>query len=205
MRSCLKGCQNSEGPIEATHGLICERCYSGLEAALIEVPEVISYLREIYAMPAKGADDGSQKVRKDPPAPLNLHALDLTQQIFWALFESVPRADWEPWDYLEIAGEESWRIQRHLSAISNTRRVQSLLQLEKLIRQAKASFPMKESKRVTALPCPQCNKRTIYTPPQHYEDNLEVVCFDCGFRIPPDKIEFYANLAEKEAANAQSR
>ena len=199
MRSCLKGCQNSEGPIEATRGLVCEQCYQSVETALPEVAEVISYLREIYAMQSRGDDDGSQKLRKDPPAPLNLHALDLTQQIFWALFESVPRADWQPWDYLEIAGDEADRLLRHLPGISNTRQIQSLLALPKLIRQAKASFPMEERKRKTALPCPQCNKRTIYTPPQHYEDNLEVVCFDCGFRIPPDKIEFYANLAEKEA------
>lgn len=200
MRACLKGCQTKEGPAEATRGLICEHCYSDIEEALPEVANSIAYLREIYAMPAKGADDGSQKVRKDPPAPLNLHALDLTQMIFWAIFEAQPRADWQPWDYLEIVGAEADRLLKHLPAIANTRQIQSLLPLPKLLRHAEASFPRSEKKRVTALPCPQCNKRTIYTPPQAYQDNLEVVCFDCGFRIPPEKMEFYANLAEKEAA-----
>jgi len=200
MRACVKGCQGPEGPAEATRGLICERCYTSIEQALPEVGSVLSFLREVYAMQSRPDADGSQKIRKDPPAPLNLHALDLTQQIFWALFESSPRSDWEPWDYLEIAGAEADRLLKHLPEIANTRRVQSLLPLAKLLRHAEASFPRSEKKRVTALPCPQCNKRTIYTPPQALRDNLEVVCFDCGFRIPPEKIEFYANLAEKEAA-----
>lgn len=200
MRSCLKGCKNDEGPIEATRGLICEKCYEGIERSLPEVASVISYLREIYAMPPKGEADGTQRLRKDPPAPLNLHALDLTHQIFWALFEAMPRADFEPWDYLEIAGAEADRLLKHLPTVANSTKIHSLLQLERLVRHAEASFPRSEKRRVTALPCPQCNKRTIYTPPQAHMDNLEVVCFDCGFRIPPEKMEFYANLAEKEAA-----
>ena len=200
MRSCLKGCKNDDGPIEATRGLICEKCYEGIERSLPEVASVISYLREIYAMPPKGEADGTQRLRKDPPAPLNLHALDLTHQIFWALFEAMPRADFEPWDYLEIAGAEADRLLKHLPTVANSTKIHSLLQLERLIRHAEASFPRSEKRRVTALPCPQCNKRTIYTPPQAHLDNLEVVCFDCGFRIPPEKMEFYANLAEKEAA-----
>ena len=199
MRSCLKGCKNDDGPIEATRGLICEKCYEGIERSLPEVASVISYLREIYAMPPKGEADGTQRLRKDPPAPLNLHALDLTHQIFWALFEAMPRADFEPWDYLEIAGSEADRLLRHLPTVANSTKIHSLLQLERLIRHSEASFPRSEKRRVTALPCPQCNKRTIYTPPQAHLDNLEVVCFDCGFRIPPEKMEFYANLAEKEA------
>lgn len=200
MRACIKGCENPEGPIEATRGVICENCYSSLEKALTEVGPIIFHLREVYAMQSKGDQDGSQKVRRNPPAPLNLHALDLTLQIFWALFEAQPTSNWEPWDYLEIAEEEAQRIQKHLPELANTRRIVSLLPLAKLLKHSLQAFPMQESSRVTALPCPQCNKRTIYTPPQHQGDNLEVVCFDCGFRIPPEKMEFYANLAEREAA-----
>jgi predicted RNA-binding Zn-ribbon protein involved in translation (DUF1610 family) len=73
-----------------------------------------------------------------------------------------------------------------------------------LLKTAKKSFPTREEKRATALPCPVCNKRTIYVPPQFEGDNLEVVCFDCGFKIPPEKMEFYALLAEREAENEQS-
>jgi predicted RNA-binding Zn-ribbon protein involved in translation (DUF1610 family) len=200
MRACIKGCENPEGPIEATRGVICENCYSSLEKALTEVGPIIFHLREVYAMQSKGDQDGSQRVRRNPPAPLNLHALDLTLQIFWALFEAQPTSNWEPWDYLEIAEEEAQRIQKHLPELANTRRIVSLLPLAKLLKHSLQAFPMQESSRVTALPCPQCNKRTIYTPPQHQGDNLEVVCFDCGFRIPPEKMEFYANLAEREAA-----
>ena len=200
MRACIKGCENPEGPIEATRGVICENCYTSLEKALTEVGPIIFHLREVYAMQSKGDQDGSQKVRRNPPAPLNLHALDLTLQIFWALFEAQPTSNWEPWDYLEIAEEEAQRIQKHLPELANTRRIVSLLPLAKLLKHSLQAFPMQESSRVTALPCPQCNKRTIYTPPQHQGDNLEVVCFDCGFRIPPEKMEFYANLAEREAA-----
>jgi predicted RNA-binding Zn-ribbon protein involved in translation (DUF1610 family) len=200
VRACVKGCQTEEGPAEATRGLVCEKCYQGIEEALPKVPDTLAHLREIYAMPQRQDTDGSQRIRKDPPAPLNLHALDLTHQIFWALFESSPRADWEPWDFLEIAGAESDRILKHLPGIANSNKIRSLLPLPHLVRHAEGSFPTQERQRKTALPCPQCNKRTIYQPPQHYEDNLEVVCFDCGFRIPPEKMEFYANLAEKEAA-----
>ena len=199
MRACIKGCENPEGPIEATRGVICENCYTSLEKALNEVGPIIFHLREVYSMQSRGDQDGSQKVRRNPPAPLNLHALDLTLQIFWALFEAQPTNEWEPWDYLEIAEEEANRIQKHLPELSNTRRIVSLLPLAKLLKHSLQAFPMEESTRVTALPCPQCNKRTIYTPPQAQGDNLEVVCFDCGFRIPPEKMEFYANLAEREA------
>ena len=151
-------------------------------------------------MQGRNDQDGSQRVRKEPPAPLNIHALDLTLQIFWALFEAQPQSNWEPWEYLDIAQDEALRIQKHLPEIANTRRIVSLLPLAKLVKHALQAYPMEESRRVTALPCPQCNKRTIYTPPQFEGDNLEVVCFDCGFRIPPEKMEFYANLAEREAA-----
>jgi len=200
MRVCIKGCQSSEGPIEATRGLVCERCYESIDKSLPSVGAVLYHLREVFSMASKGEQDGSQRIRKDPPAPLNVHALDLTQSIFWALFEAQPRADWEPWDYLDIADAEAKRIQAHLPGIANTNKVRSLLNLSKLIRHSIAAFPMEERRRVTALPCPSCNKRTIYTPPQIQGDNIEVVCFDCGFRIPPEKMEFYANLAEKEAA-----
>lgn len=200
MRACIKGCENSEGPIEATRGLICERCYESIDKSLPNVGAVLYHLRNVYAMSSKGEQDGSQRVRKDPPAPLNVHALDLTQSIFWALFEAQPRSTWEPWDYLDIADAEAKRIQAHLPSIANTGKVRSLLNLPRLIKHSTTAFPMEERRRVTALPCPNCNKRTIYTPPQNQGDNIEVVCFDCGFRIPPEKMEFYANLAEKEAA-----
>jgi hypothetical protein len=200
VRACIKGCENSDGPIEATRGVICESCYAGIEKALPKVGEVLFHLREVYAMQSKNDTDGSQRVRKDPPAPLNLHALDLTQQIFWALFETQPKIDWEPWDYLEIASEEADRLLRHLPELANQRRIVTLLPLGKLVQHTLRAFPMQEESRKTALPCPQCNKRTIYQPPQHFGGNLEVVCFDCGFRIPPEKMEFYANLAEREAA-----
>lgn len=198
MRACISGCENPEGPIEATRGVICEACYSKLDLALPKVGPVLFHLREVYSMQSRSDADGSQRVRKDPPAPLNLHALDMTLQIFWALFEAQPQSNWEPWEYLEIAEAESHRIQKHLPELANTRRIVSLLPLPKLIKHTLQAFPMEETKRVTALPCPQCNKRTIYTPPQYEGDNLEVVCFDCGFRIPPEKMEFYANLAERE-------
>lgn len=199
MRACLRGCENAEGAIEATRGVLCESCYESIDKALPQVGPVLFHLREIYSMQSRSDTDGSQKVRRDPPAPLNIHALDLTLQIFWALFEAQPNSNWEPWEYLEIAQAESLRIQRHLPHIANTRQIMSLMPLPKLLKHTLQAFPMQERSRVTALPCPQCNKRTIYTPPQHEGDNLEVVCFDCGFRIPPEKMEFYANLAEREA------
>lgn len=199
MRACIAGCENSEGPIEATRGAICERCYEELEKALPKVGAVLFHLREVYVMHNRPDSDGAQRVRRDPPAPLNLHALDLTHQIFWGLFEAQPSINWEPWDYLEIADAEANRILHHLPSLANTRRILSLLPLAKLLKHTLAAYPMQESSRVTALPCPQCNKRTIYQPPRKLGDNLEVVCFDCGFRIPPEKAEFYANLAEREA------
>jgi predicted RNA-binding Zn-ribbon protein involved in translation (DUF1610 family) len=200
MRVCISGCKSDEGPIEATRGLICEACYERIDQTLPKVGAVLGHLREVYAMASRGEQDGSQRIKKDPPAPLNVHALDLTQNIFYALFEAQPRATWEPWEYLEIADAEAKRIQAHLPGIANSRKVQSLINLPRFIRQALNSYPMQEQPRKTLLPCPNCNKRTIYAPPQHLGDNVEVMCFDCGFRIPPEKMEFYANLAEREAA-----
>lgn len=199
MRACFAGCETKEGPVEATRGVLCERCYENIDKALPEVGAVLYHLREVMVMQSKGQNDGSQRTMKDPPAPLNLHALDLALQIFWSLFEYQPKVGWEPWEYLELAEAEAIIIQRNLPSMSNQRRIVSLIPLPRLIRHAKQQFPMQEQTRKTALPCPQCNKRTIYMPPQAVGDNLEVVCFDCGFRIPPEKMEFYANLAEREA------
>jgi len=202
-RACYAGCETNKGPVEATRGVLCEKCYEGIDKALPEVANVLYHLREVYAMQSRSELEGLRQTKKEPPAPLNLYALDLTLQIFWALFEHQPRSTWSPWQYLDIAKAEAWRVQRSLSDLANTRRIASLIPLPRLIKNAKTAFPMAEQKRVTALPCPQCNKRTIYVPPQFEGDNLEVVCFDCGFKIPPEKMEFYALLAEREAANVQ--
>lgn len=199
MRACLNQCQNPEGFAPATHGFVCQRCYEGIETALPKVPAMLMHLREIYTMHTRNLD-GAQRIKKDPPAPFNLHAWDFAEQLFYALTENTMRSSYTVTEVLEIAQGETNRLLRNLPTIANTRHVQSLLKLPKLTRQIEMTFPMREARRATALPCPQCNKRTIYTPPQHYGDNLEVVCFDCGFRIPPEKIEFYARLAEKETA-----
>jgi predicted RNA-binding Zn-ribbon protein involved in translation (DUF1610 family) len=203
-RVCYAGCENKDGAIEATRGVLCEKCYEGIRESLPEVPAILYHLRQVYAMQSKNELEGLRKSKKAAPAPLNLHALDLTLQIFWALFEHQPSSKWQPWEYLDIARAETWRLQQNLDLVVNSRRVASLLPLPKLLKTAKKSFPTREEKRATALPCPVCNKRTIYVPPQYEGDNLEVVCFDCGFKIPPEKMEFYALLAEREAENEQS-
>lgn len=200
MRACYAGCQNSDGPIEATRGVLCERCFEGIEKALDEVEAVMLHLRDVYSMLPARSEDGSQRVAKDPPAPLNLHALQLTEQITYAILERYIGSGLSGAETAEIIGDEAMKIQKNLLQVANSRQVVSLLPLPRLIRHANQAFPRQERSRVTALPCPQCNKRTIYTPPEARGDNLEVVCFDCGFRIPPEKMEFYANLAEREAA-----
>lgn len=70
--------------------------------------------------------------------------------------------------------------------------------LVKLTRLALYRYPMEERARPTLLPCPECDQRTIYQPPAEFGDSLEVKCQNCGFTIPPEKMEFYANLAERE-------
>jgi predicted RNA-binding Zn-ribbon protein involved in translation (DUF1610 family) len=85
-----------------------------------------------------------------------------------------------------------------LDEVTNTKNVIYLLPLYKLTRTALYRYPLEEKPRATLLPCPQCNQRTVYQPPNEFGDTLEVNCQNCGFTIPPEKMEFYANLAERE-------
>jgi predicted RNA-binding Zn-ribbon protein involved in translation (DUF1610 family) len=200
MRACLNQCRTGEGWADANRGFICEKCYDRIAEALPKAPRLIVHLREIFTMQSRN-EDGAQRIKKDPPAPFNLYAWDLAEQMFYALTENQMRVNWDIEQLGDVVQTEANRILTNLPTLANTRHIQSLLALPKLTLKAEIAFPMKVAARKTALPCPNCNKRTIYQPPQHYLDNIEVVCFDCGFRIPPEKVEFYARLAEKEAAN----
>jgi predicted RNA-binding Zn-ribbon protein involved in translation (DUF1610 family) len=203
MRACISQCKDAEGYVRADRGFVCQSCYESVQNALPKVPALLMHLREVYTMQSK-PDEGIRRTKKDPPAPFNIFAWDLSEQMFYALTESQIRVGYDADQLREIVHSEVTRIMRHLPAVANSRHIQSLLALPRLTKQAEKAFPMQEQRRTTALPCPNCNKRTIYTPPQAQGDNLEVVCFDCGFRIPPEKVEFYARLAEKESANSET-
>ncbi len=90
MRPCINECKiNPKAEVpeyrEATRGMLCENCYSELRDALILAPEIVYHLRCIYGALSGHSTDGSQKVKREPPAPLNLSAFELSENIYRTL------------------------------------------------------------------------------------------------------------------------
>lgn len=202
MRPCINECKinpKSEIPEyrEATRGLLCETCYSELRDALSLAPEIVYHLRSIYGALSGHSTDGSQKVKREPPAPLNLSAFELSENIYRTLVGNKIPMKSTP---VSVAAAVSEKTNQSLSVydvIVNLDSVKEMSRVIKMIKTARKVYPLHEEIRKTAMPCPECNLLTVYTPPQHLGDVLKVSCEACGFEVPPDKIAFYAHLAEK--------
>lgn len=214
MRNCINECKSGHLPdcqetethracayAQATNGLLCERCYSQLRDALMESPDQVFYLRSLFGILRSRSADGSQKIKKEPPAPLNLSAYELSEDIFKLIVGyPVPVAMTASATAAKVH-ENVDRLLTNFHVITNRQDVKLLSKLIKLIRTAKKIYPTEDPIRTTAMPCPQCDLKTIYTPPQHLGDVIRVSCTACGFEVPPDKVAFYAHLAEKGKKN----
>lgn len=189
-RSCL--------PREATRGLLCEKCFDSLREALLDAPDIIFHLRNIFGSLSSPSNDGSQKVRREPPAPINLSAFELSESIFELIVGSKIRIQDRPTKVsakVALAADEKLTM---FEIFVNQTDVKQIMPLVKMVKAAKRIFPTEEKEQMTAMPCPECDLRTIYSPPKNFGDSMRVSCSSCGFEVPPDKIAFYAHLAEKE-------
>lgn len=209
MRTCINNCKTGHAadceetethkaclPREATNGYLCERCYILLRDALRDATGVIFHLRSVYGVLNSRTADGSQRVKREPPAPLNLTAYDLSERIYQVLIgHSIPLCD-RP---TTVAAAVNKIVNEHLYVYDTTvnlKSVEQMFELVKLVNQASKMFPMSEPVRVTAMPCPECDRRTIYTPPGEFGAEMVVSCTVCGFVVSPDKVAFYAFMAE---------
>ena len=198
MRFCVTGCTIQGEAVEATHGFLCSNCYDNLRWAFQKAPAALQHLREIYVLRPSLELDGSKPIKRDPPAPFNLDAWQIAEEMWQSL-----TGDYIPleWNHMVLYGE-AWNkcqeLHQKIDELANRKEVTYLMPLVKLTRLALYRYPLEEKPRPTLLPCPECNQRTIYQPPSEFGDNLEVSCQNCGFAIPPEKMEFYANLAERE-------
>lgn len=202
MRPCINECKTSNKPDnpeyrEATRGLLCENCYSELRDALLQSSEIVYHLRSIYGSLTGHSTDGSQKVKREPPAPLNLSAFELSENIYRTLVGNKIPINSTPAGTGAVVSEKVNAILSVYDVVANQDSVKDLSKVIKMVRTARMIYPMQEETRKTAMPCPECNLLTVYTPPQHLGDVLKVSCEACGFEVPPDKIAFYAHLAEK--------
>lgn len=210
MRNCINECKAGHKPdcnetethracqlAEATRGMVCEKCYTQLRDALMDSPDQIFYLRSIYGILRSHSTDGSQKIKKEPPAPFNLSAYELSEDIYKVIVGRPILVHLTP---TAVAAQVHNAVDRMLSVydtVTNQAEVKELSKLIKLIRTARKIYPTEDPIRTTAMPCPECDLKTIYTPPQHLGDVIRVSCTACGFEVPPDKVAFYAHLAEK--------
>jgi len=210
MRVCINDCKIGHKPdcettenhkscqeVEATRGLVCEKCYNELRDALIQSSDLVYHLRSIYGILRSRSTDGSQKVKKEPPAPFNLSAYELSEDIYKTVTGRTILVNATPAGIAAQVGQESDRLLSIYDTVVNRADVKELSKLIKLIKTGRKIYPLEEEIRVTAMPCPECDLKTIYTPPQHLGDIIKVSCVACGFEVPPDKIAFYAHLAEK--------
>jgi len=195
MKSCISA---HKTPVEANNGYLCAMCFDNLRKALQDAPRALQHLREIYVMRPPLEIDGTKPLKKDPPAPFNLDAFQLAEDMWQAITgEYIPVA----WNHIQLYGKATTACQalhQDIDNLSNKKEVVYLMPLIKTLRTALYRYPLEEKTRATLLPCPSCNFKTIYTPPEAFGDDLEIKCHNCGFIIPPEKMEFYANLAERE-------
>jgi len=197
LRPCISA---HKSPVEANNGYLCAMCYDGLRNALMEAPRALQHLREVYVMRPSVDMDGSKPLKKDPPAPFNLDAFQLAEDMWEALTGTHIPVDW---NHLKLYGQAHSVCQdlhQKIDTVANQKEVVYLMPVVSALRQALFRYPLEEKARTTLLPCPSCNYRTIYTPPESFGDELEVKCHNCQFVIPPEKMEFYAHLAEQERA-----
>lgn len=210
MRTCineckaghLEDCQETEthracAYAEATKGMVCEKCYNHLKNALLEAPDQVYYLRQIFGILRSHSTDGSQKIKKEPPAPMNLSAYELAEDIYKLIVGRPILVELTPAGIAAQVHNAVDRLIGTYDVVTNLAEVKELSKLIKLIRTARKIYPTEDPIRTTAMPCPQCDLKTIYTPPQHLGDVIRVSCTACGFEVPPDKVAFYAHLAEK--------
>lgn len=197
MRACINLCTSQGEPREANNGYLCSGCYSDLRKALQDLPAALEHLREVYVLRRPIELDATKPQKKDPPAPFNLDAFQLAEDLWIALTGGyIPTT----WNHLKVYAEAQDRCQdihQHLDAVVNEKSVVYLLPVIKLLRTALYRYPLEEKSRATLLPCPNCNQKTVYSPPGHYGADLEIKCHVCEFKIPPEKMEFYAHLAER--------
>lgn len=197
-RACVNG---HKTPVEANHGYLCDDCLGNLRWSLQKAPGALQHLREVYTL-RRTADleDEARPLKKDPPAPFNLDAFQLAEDMYIALTGSYIPTTMNHVQVYADAYNKCQDIHTDLQAVVNKKEVIYLLPIIKLTRQALYRYPLEEKARATLLPCPQCDLKTIYTPPQAFEDDLQVKCSSCQFVIPPEKMEFYASLAEQVRA-----
>jgi predicted RNA-binding Zn-ribbon protein involved in translation (DUF1610 family) len=197
-RACVNG---HKTPVEATYGYLCDTCTDNLRWTLQKAPQALQHLREVYTL-RRSADleDETRPLKKDPPAPFNLDAFQLAEDIWIALTGDYIPTGTNHSQMHAIAYKKCNEIHAGLDAAVNKKEIIYLLPIIKLTKQALYRYPLEEKPRITLLPCPKCDLKTIYTPPQAFEDDLKVKCHSCGFVIPPEKMEFYAHLAEMESS-----
>lgn len=198
MRPCSTGCTIQGEPVEANHGFLCSNCYTNLRKALQTAPEALQHLREVYVLKAPVDMDTAKPQKKEPPAPFNLDAWQIAEEMWQSLTGEYIPCDWNHTTLYAQAFDKCQEIHQKLDDISNRKEVVYMMPLVKHLRTALYRYPLEEKPRATLLPCPECSQRTIYQPPVEFGDTLEVSCHNCGFTIPPEKMEFYANMAERE-------
>lgn len=198
MKYCISGCQVKGEAIEANNGYLCASCYDNLRNALSKAPAALEHLREVYVLKTPVEKEGSKPQKKEPPAPFNLDAWQLAEDIWQSLTDQYIPVDWGHRKVYQEALAKCQDLGSKLDEVVNRKEVIYLMPIVKLTRTALYRYPLQENARATLLPCPQCNQRTVYQPPQELGDTLEVKCHSCGFTIPPEKMEFYANMAERE-------
>lgn len=198
MRFCVSGCLSQGETVEANNGYLCANCYANLRWALDKAPAALGHLREVYVLRSPIQIEGAKPQKKDPPAPFNLDAWQLAESMWMALTDNYIPVSWDHNRALDEAQAKCHELASKLDEVVNDKKVIYLLPLYKLTRTALYRYPIEEKPRATLLPCPECNQRTVYQPPAEFGQELEVSCQNCGFTIPPEKMEFYANLAERE-------
>jgi hypothetical protein len=202
MRPCINECKvnNKSETVEyrdATRGLVCENCYTELRDSLLLAPDIVHHLHSIYGGLSGHSSDGSQKIKREPPAPLNLSAFELCENIYRTLVGNAISIQATSTSVAAVISEKVNKSLSIFDVVVNLETVKEMSKVIKLVKTARKLYPLHEEIRKTAMPCPECNLLTVYTPPQHLGDVLKVACEACGFEVPPDKIAFYAHLAEK--------
>ncbi|WGW12733.1 hypothetical protein LWF01_02880 [Saxibacter everestensis] len=201
---------NTETTRLAEYGVLCGYHWTWLNRDLADCAELVENIRHETVPSSSPKADGMPRAGKaDPPAPINLDAVDVADEIYTTLriacdatahpIQQPPPVEtvWAAQGYTqglpaytqpEDAGRKtrslvSW-LRRHLREISELPDIADLAeQLRAVIPTAKARWPITDRERhFPGGKCRNCARLNLWMrPPEQFEEPALVSCRSCGY------------------------
>lgn len=92
IRPCVRGCEKQKATDDqppllmgALHGHYCDRCYYRTDKALSMAAPIVEHILGLVSGLHSKVNDGSQRLKKDPPLPMNIDAFNDANETYGRL------------------------------------------------------------------------------------------------------------------------